>query len=253
MILKNCIRSIAKKLGLLYLARKLLYAFSGRIERKFVSRIVKPGDLVFDVGANRGQSSRCYISLGARSIAFEPQHNLHNDIRECCGFSKQLSIDSSALGAKTENRKMFMTEYDQLASLRNDWEGRRIGETTISVSTLDAKITEYGKPRYCKIDVEGWEFEVVSGLSQAIDIISFEYHLYEDETARVKKVLSRLAELGDYWCNIRENSSQNFLLPEFMKISDFSVRFPEQLGQTLEKNYGDIYAVLNPRDIVGLS
>jgi len=44
--------------------------------------------------------------------------------------------------------------------------------------TLDAATIEtFGKPFYCKIDVEGWELDVLKGLSQPIPLISFEFHL----------------------------------------------------------------------------
>jgi hypothetical protein len=36
-------------------------------------------------------------------------------------------------------------------------------------------IIKYGKPYYIKIDVEGYEFSVLQGLKQPIDIISIEF------------------------------------------------------------------------------
>ena len=43
------------------------------------------------------------------------------------------------------------------------------------MTTLDAVIAEYGTPRFCKIDVEGFEREVIGGLSQPLPLLSFEF------------------------------------------------------------------------------
>ena len=45
----------------------------------------------------------------------------------------------------------------------------------VEVTTLDELIAIYGKPVFCKIDVEGLELDAVRGLSQAIPTLSFEF------------------------------------------------------------------------------
>ena len=47
--------------------------------------------------------------------------------------------------------------------------------TTVSVTTLDSLFAEHGVPQFIKIDVEGFEYEVVSGLSQPIKALSMEF------------------------------------------------------------------------------
>ena len=44
-----------------------------------------------------------------------------------------------------------------------------------SVTTLDQLIDRFGIPAICKIDVEGYEFEVLKGLFAANCHVSFEY------------------------------------------------------------------------------
>lgn len=250
---RKTVRKFSAKFGILYWLRKIVFLYRGNnwagMESKFVSKIVKANDLVFDVGANRGQSSECYINLGARVIAFEPQTDLHEEIRQVCRKSPNLIIDASGLGNQIEERKMFITDYDQVASLREDWEGSRVGETNISISTLDEKIKQYGIPRYCKIDVEGWEPQVIYGLSKPLEIISFEYHLSDRELKSTTDVLDRLLDLGNYYCNIREANGFDFLMPQFITIQEFRKLFPYGFELSLKDGYGDIYATLKPEEI----
>jgi FkbM family methyltransferase len=69
----------------------------------------------------------------------------------------------------------------------------------VPVLPLDALIAEYGLPAFCKIDVEGYEREVLRGLSHPIPLLAFEYLPAQREIALA--CLDRLAELGDYEYN----------------------------------------------------
>lgn len=44
----------------------------------------------------------------------------------------------------------------------------------VQVVTLDDLIKEYGLPKYCKIDVEGFEWKVLKGLTRPIPYVSIE-------------------------------------------------------------------------------
>lgn len=249
-LFRKRVRAIAARLGILRPLRKLVFRIRGGKpgldDRVFLRRFIGGDSLVFDVGANRGQSSELYIDLGARVVAFEPQTDLHPEIRQLCRNSPRLKIEPCGLGSKVETRRFFITSYDQVASLRDDWEGTRIGETVIEVSTLDLQIERHGLPSYCKIDVEGWELEVLQGLNHAIPVISFEYHNSPPEIDKAKAVLARIESLGTYYCNVKEPSDHDFLLKDFMPISDFIDRFPNNLTAALTKGYGDVFCVLNP-------
>jgi hypothetical protein len=46
----------------------------------------------------------------------------------------------------------------------------------VSVTTIDALIERYGEPRFVKIDVEGFEEQVLRGMTHPVDKLSFEFH-----------------------------------------------------------------------------
>lgn len=255
-LFRKRVRTLAARFGILRPLRALVFRLRGggtdSRELEFLGRFIGPDSHVFDVGANRGQSSENYIKLGARVVAFEPQEDLHPEIRQLCRNSPRLVIESCGLGSSEEIRRFFMTAYDQVASLREDWEGTRIGEKTIKVSTLDRQIELHGLPTYCKIDVEGWELEVLTGLSEPIPIVSFEYHQSPGEIETAKAVLARLAHLGPYSCNIRTAEQHHFLLDNFIPINTFAGLFPDQLDPSPRAGYGDIFCVLKQSLIRGI-
>ena len=251
LLFQTQVRRLAAKCGMLRPLRYVVFRWRGGAttpenDLAWYSRFLNAGQLVFDVGANRGQSSEIFIQLGTRVVAFEPQDDLHAEIRQLCRNSPHLTIESCGLGHREETRRFFRTEYDQVASLREDWEGVRIGDCEIQISTLDKQIERHGLPDYCKIDVEGWELQVLEGLSQPIPIITFEYHLSPSEIEQALSVLDRIAALGEYHCNLKGSSKNDFALPEFLPVNEFRKRFPHHLDLPHNEGYGDIFCALKP-------
>jgi len=79
----------------------------------------------------------------------------------------------------------------------------------VRMVTLDGLIAQYGRPRYIKIDVEGFEIDVLAGLSQPVPLISVEFlpgfpHL-------THAVIDRLTELGEYRFNPVQGETGGFL------------------------------------------
>src|SRR5208283_5610820 len=136
--------------------------------REFYERVLQPGALVFDIGANVGVVSAVFTSLGARVVALEPNADCVRHIQLSYAGEK-LEVIQAAAGqanglivlnvadesdAKSSVSKEWMTtigEQDQ--SYRGVWTRR----TVVPMVTLDTLIGQYGVPYYIKIDVEGFE------------------------------------------------------------------------------------------------
>lgn len=102
-----------------------------------------------------------------------------------------LHIDSSNSATATFSDKFIM---------QGPFNNRHWGESiTVPVTVLDDLIYKYGKPGFCKIDVEGFELDVLRGLNTSIPCISFEYnHGLLDDT---ELCLNHLEQFGEMRLN----------------------------------------------------
>jgi hypothetical protein len=66
---------------------------------------------------------------------------------------------------------------------------------TIPVITIDDLIATYGRPRYIKLDVEGYERQAIEGLAQPCPLLSAEFSL-PHFAGELEWVLERLQAIG---------------------------------------------------------
>jgi FkbM family methyltransferase len=178
---------------------------------RFYAQFVRPGDLCFDIGAHVGNRLWAFSKLGARVVALEPQPDCMRLLRFWYGRHAHVELVEQAVGAESCTKTLFISERTPTVStISGDWISavkdtpgftKLRWDRTISVrvATLDELIARYGPPVFCKIDVEGCEFDVLSGLSYPLKALSFEYIPATVEVAVA--CVGRLGELGRYEYN----------------------------------------------------
>lgn len=216
--------------------------------REFYSQFMCPGDLVFDVGANFGSRTRVFLDLKARVIAIEPQEKCIQVLNKQFNEQKDFTLIPKALSSEVGEQEMWIASAPVLSSMSSSWmektreSGRFENElwdqkVLVSVTTLDTLIQDYGVPRFCKIDVEGYELEVLRGLSTPICALSFEF-VAECADSAVGCVLY-LSQLDHYEYNISFGETLMFQFERWQSCDDI-VRHLLHLSDKLA--WGDVYA-----------
>lgn len=211
------------------LARSLaIYYAPGKLRRlrRFYAALIRPDDLCFDIGAHVGNRIAAWTKLGARVVAVEPQPHLMAWLRQRYGRSSQVTLIEAALGAEAgeavlrsdpRNPTVATLSPDWIATVSRDAAFSRVRwETTqtVQLGTLDALVATFGPPALCKIDVEGFEAEVLRGLSQPLPLLSFEYIPMAIDAAHA--CIERLAELGEYEFNWFPGESHRWASPVWL-------------------------------------
>jgi FkbM family methyltransferase len=248
-VLSTRIKQLSIAVGLYRPARRLSRIIRPHERREFrgdvelYRSLLPPGALCFDVGANLGDKSEAMLRSGARVVAFEPNPLVVPELRARCGADKDWNLVEAALGSGPRIAILHAQKIHSQSSLAQGWEnGKVIARFPVPVVTLDAAIEGFGLPDYCKIDVEGWELEVLTGLTQPVPLISFEFHLDDNGVRNARSCLERLAKFGPSRLNITPAESSTFHFKEWLPLEGFLERFPGNVISTLPGNpYGDMF------------
>ncbi len=220
--------------------------------RRLYLPLVRPGDLVFDVGAHLGDRSVAFAALGARVVALEPQPQVVAWLRRLVGRNDRIIVRDEAVGGSRGTARLAISRRTPTVStLAETWRQklpeansgfRRVrweDAVEVPVITLDALIDIYGLPRFCKIDVEGYEAEVLAGLSHPIPGVSVEFVSGGVEVAVA--CIHRLAELGTYEFNAIAGEGRGFVFDGWVSGEGIADWLDEGAGGA---SSGDIYARL---------
>lgn len=214
---------------------------------------VGEGDLVFDIGAHVGDRALAFAALGARVIAVEPQPLMAAFLRRGVGRRRSIEVLEQAVGAEPGTGELRVSRATPTVSSMNLRWTRDIGARNpgfagvkwdrciqVPVTTLDRMIEIHGCPRFCKIDVEGHEAEVLAGLSTPVSRLSIEFVSGALDVAQA--CLGRLEQLGDYRFNVVIGEQRKFHWREWQRVDD--VRAWLKRGADAIPS-GDLYARLD--------
>ena len=127
-----------------------------------------------------------------------------------------------------------------VSSLLPDWATDVEAMSRVPIITLDQAIKRFGSPTFCKIDVEGFELEVLKGLTCPIPCVSLEYHLTERDIHKTLACVAYLSRMGRLSINITLGEEPSFAWPWAVDHDEFRRIFPEKAPRSPTCGYGDI-------------
>ena len=179
-----------------------------QVEELFViSKFIKKGDIVFDVGANKGDWSTAVLQQHSpKSIyAFEPIPPLATTLRSL--FCNQ-PVHIFQLGVSSHQGTSTFDYYPDASELSGIYNRpvlqKKPTVLTIDVTSLDLFCNQHQIHGidFLKIDTEGSEFDVLRGSTEllkkkAIKAIQFEYGgTYNDAKTTLQNVFEFLSQFG---------------------------------------------------------
>jgi FkbM family methyltransferase len=129
-----------------------------------------PRPVVFDVGANLGQSVAIFRRLLPDSTlhSFEPGRKAFRELKAVSRGLRNVHLINAAVGSVSGRRTLRENEYSEMSSFLRPssaaW-GAVVAEREVEVTTLDTYCAEHGIERIdlLKIDTQGYELEVLRG------------------------------------------------------------------------------------------
>jgi FkbM family methyltransferase len=161
-------------------------------------QLLRPGDVAVDVGANIGAltlgMARVVQSAGA-VVAFEPQRAIYDILCNNLRLNKITNVRAlrQAVGSAPGVIRVPPLDYRQVDNFGGVALGGPAGEE-VDVVTIDS----LGLPRLriLKIDVEGMEWEAVTGARSTIGRLQPALYLENDRRDKSPKLISLVFELG---------------------------------------------------------
>jgi FkbM family methyltransferase len=213
----------------------------------FYSSFIHTGSLVFDIGANMGNRIEAFLTITRDIVAAEPQPVCVTALKK--KFGAAIKIEELGLAAAPGTMEMYIANESTVSTFskefiqilkntrfkHNNWEST----IQVPVSTLDLLIDKYGVPSFCKIDVEGFEYEVLSGLHKSLPVISFEYCVPEF-TNKAIQCLDYLQSLDSTLLyNYSVEETMEWALPNWLSYNEFKVLVQTKSFEVTA--FGDIY------------
>lgn len=238
--------------------RRSLDVYYGDVAREaamdsLYERFVKKGDLAFDVGSHVGDRIGAFRRLGARVVALEPQPDCVRVIRAIYGHDRDVKLMEAACGPQPGRLTLHINsanptvttaspEFVHAAHGAGGWEGQVWDRSIeVPVTTLDDLIAANGLPSFVKIDVEGFEADVLAGLTHKVPALSFEFTTIQRDVAyRSLEVIAALG--GAYRFNVALGESQVMTFEEPINAAAMATHIA---GLPHAANSGDVYALLD--------
>lgn len=140
-----------------------------------MQRMVSTSPLIFDVGANIGQSIKSFRETfqNPEIHAFEPSSGTFATLKDNCGTKPSVTLNNTALGSSKETRTFLENEFNDMSSFleigSKGW-GSITERNLVKINTVDdyCDTKKIEKIDILKSDTQGFDLEVLKGAERTI-------------------------------------------------------------------------------------
>ncbi len=204
----------------------LVYFYCKSDSSDHVLNYLGKSEAIFDIGANIGQTALNMLKtqkskgLNATVYAFEPYPRTFHKLETNISLNENSNIKAYNLGLSTEKGMLHMMQHSPFNSGGFRMTDESTNAISVPVISLDEFISENHIPKvdFIKIDVEGFELQVLKGAEETIKhfkpILIFEYSVenIQSQGGNIRDTLTHLLNLN-YQIHSKEGlTDQNSIL-----------------------------------------
>ena len=134
---------------------------------------LRKGDVALDIGSNIGyyllQESRL-VGAEGRVYGLEPEEENFRLLQRNIALNRYDNVEVFQLAAGAENMEasMYLSRHSNLHSLVTPTESSQATQPT-TVVTVDQFLADKPRPSFIRMDVEGYEYEVLLGMEKILE------------------------------------------------------------------------------------
>jgi len=198
----------------------------------FLQKEIKEGDVIVDIGANIGYYALLESKLvgeKGKVYAIEPVPESVNLLKKNISLNRRSNIEvfQLAIGGRITTDYIYISPALNVSSLIKPKANRFIKKIKIKVTTLDEFLKDKPFPTLIRMDVEGYEIEIIKGMRNILEsnkplkiLIEIHPHIIKEKILELLHILKanhfevKIATKEPWPCVLRE--------PKFIqKILDF--------------------------------
>lgn len=140
---------------------------------KVLKQIIKPGNVIFELGANIGYYSLLESGLVGelgKIYAVEPEINNFNLLKRNIELNKikNIEIFNLAISDKSGEFPFYISENSNLHSMVKPRQGN-YRTIIIKALTVDYFLRDKGKIDFLRMDIEGYEYQALIGMKKTLE------------------------------------------------------------------------------------